>query len=885
MASIEDLGDTLENCSLENQIENEFQNLPDDEAKDLVTSLKSLECPFTWKPTVELPVDTLINKIEQKIEDIAEDEEGGFLWRTFVLNLVLCYEYYRKGSVDIALSKLNKMENILRKGKENSASNSCSIAIGGVEHIHLSCSCFLKLQKSDNVESVFHKIDPFSNMNDRNKASIWGTRAAVYMEYGYNGTKKSLEYIEKAIKLDENEAEWHFLRGKALGRSRRIDNFNEVPEDIEIESLKRAVDLSQNVSYMIFLAQVYREKAYMLYTLHKDDMNKYKSKCENMNNDSYSLFKDALDRGKNYVHVNIRCAQNFLKFPKPFRDLKLAHDCILTALRLAHNNALVNHVAAQYYERIEDMEKAKDHYMKAAEHGAFGASMDWIKLNWKLHSGYDPLNWNVVPDYDIMPQFLIVLDRHKQNYSQHDTYCQIGSYWYFIRNSFKEALKWWKKPLDEDPASNKLKTHKCILIKMQAPVSIHDIIFDEARLQLKNESISSEDHELFSGLISEYLKSRPPRSPLSWRDKILGEIKEDLLKRSRLSNRGQTGTGREHAKSNQNWREEHRENDQNEETLEVKSGDWHSSNKNVNVKSNESMSMLSKNWSDFFSAESRQKGGDGLVRRGFRRDHSRNEGNSGNRDYRSKPSLNDSNSMERERLTRGPSRNGNSFANRDFKEDSSRSSIDGFKSEEYRLRPSRNGNKSENMELRAGSMQNVYGGFKRKDLGGKPSRNVNDSVNRDFSSIPKWTANKGSEMEDLGNRFSRNGGNSVNKNPKSSPSWRGNSGFERENSGDGSPRNGTNFVNRDFKSRPLQSENGNFERENLGVVHPKNESNSVNKGFSSRSSKNKNMFANINFRSRPTGDANGSFCRVDLRDRHSQNENQSVRKNFRTEST
>ena len=62
----------------------------------------------------------------------------------------------------------------------------------------------------------------------------------------------------------------------------------EIPAREEIKALEKAVELTKNPSFIIFLAQVYREVSFRVYSAHKHD---------------FALFKKELDK------LNIRCVE------------------------------------------------------------------------------------------------------------------------------------------------------------------------------------------------------------------------------------------------------------------------------------------------------------------------------------------------------------------------------------------------------------------------------------------------------------------------------------------------------------------------------------------------------------------------------------------------
>jgi hypothetical protein len=93
------------------------------------------------------------------------------------------------------------------------------------------------------------------------------------------------------MELDPQEGEWHFLFGKSLGRIRRVDNYTEVPAQEELIALEKAVRLTRNPSFIIFLAQAYREVSFRVYSLHRSDLSLFEKKLDGMNRRSSELYR------------------------------------------------------------------------------------------------------------------------------------------------------------------------------------------------------------------------------------------------------------------------------------------------------------------------------------------------------------------------------------------------------------------------------------------------------------------------------------------------------------------------------------------------------------------------------------------------------------------
>jgi hypothetical protein len=161
-----------------------------DDGSLLQEQLKSLECPFTWKIQItrDKP-DFVISRINEKVEEIEED---AFPWRKFNLTLVLCYEHFRKGEHSASWAKQRICEQILDpsepKGEYESFFHATKDAL---LHVVNSCKCHLLFETGvlNKARQILQKVHKFEEMDNQCKAAIWGIRAAVSMEYGYEGTK------------------------------------------------------------------------------------------------------------------------------------------------------------------------------------------------------------------------------------------------------------------------------------------------------------------------------------------------------------------------------------------------------------------------------------------------------------------------------------------------------------------------------------------------------------------------------------------------------------------------------------------------------------------------------------------------------------------------
>ena len=158
-----------------------------DEKSNLEELLQTLQCPFTWKLEHRDNPEQILDRINEKINEI--EEEISFQWCHFILTLALCYEYHRRKNIDSAFDELRKCEAIVNNSdcKETFYQSTRNALL----HVVLACKCYLYLEKGDldKVKMVLDKICKEEEMDNPCKAAIWGIKAAVSMEYGYEGTK------------------------------------------------------------------------------------------------------------------------------------------------------------------------------------------------------------------------------------------------------------------------------------------------------------------------------------------------------------------------------------------------------------------------------------------------------------------------------------------------------------------------------------------------------------------------------------------------------------------------------------------------------------------------------------------------------------------------
>ncbi len=141
---------------------------------------------------------------------------------------------------------------------------------------------------------ILRQVPSVSDMNKPNRAALYGLKAAYYAEYGLYGTKMALNFAVKAQEMDAENFLWYFLKGKLLGRVRRVEKPFDIPSEVEREALETALQKGCDPAYLIFIAEVYRETAFHLFRKRRDEGTlypQYKNQIDAMNAKSADLYR------------------------------------------------------------------------------------------------------------------------------------------------------------------------------------------------------------------------------------------------------------------------------------------------------------------------------------------------------------------------------------------------------------------------------------------------------------------------------------------------------------------------------------------------------------------------------------------------------------------
>ncbi|RZF34368.1 hypothetical protein LSTR_LSTR008907 [Laodelphax striatellus] len=271
---------------------------------------------------------------------------------------------------------------------------------------------------------------------------------------------------------------------RSTGRIRRKKfPFRSIPEDEE-KFCRTAYELcSYNPTYMMYIAQITREKATSLFNDYRNGWSKMsptdprKMRVQSLNEEASNLYQELIRLNENDIHILCRCAFGMVKLPEPYRCLGLAVGALAKALKISPNNPIANHYSGLIYVRyLKDNEEGMKYLKIAASLNVYGAHADLMRLEYSIdRKNYDPI-----------PELTELLNKYKDNVGE--TNAQIASWYFFNKLDLNKAWQYLKE-VTIDPAP---RAHKSLFLRMNNPCDLFEVMFDEVKLTLAQQKYENE---------------------------------------------------------------------------------------------------------------------------------------------------------------------------------------------------------------------------------------------------------------------------------------------------------------------------------------------------------------------------------------------------------
>ncbi|KAE9544722.1 hypothetical protein AGLY_000264 [Aphis glycines] len=450
--------------------------------------------PVAWQKKFKvcgnLSKDVLFDNLDMKA--ITQDQYGmehdtlpEFIkWKLFGYNIVICYEYIAKGNANKALNIIDEIENILSSiGNKDPFLKSIKIALN---HITFSMKGYLLELCSIKNMVLEHFIMP-NNMNNANKAGLFGIQSLFFYEYGLPCAQIAKDSALKALSLNENEAEWYFLMARVLTYwQRTCGNYFECSEQ-EIKASEMAVKIGNKDHHKLHLIHIYHRMS--------KNMNKNKNAKNEILEKALKLLIEVIDSTKDYLLLK-NCLLSLAKIAqnKDYNnDVIIILEQLIDVLEYSDNGYVHGAIGNYYLFNKRDYVKANFHLKKAYDVKSFGCSIDYIYTFFKINPETAPVEQMLV---DLLKTFPHPVHQEK-------LLSQIVSYLILTKNDLIRALEYIPMLLNIKNVTcvYSLMTHRTKFSNYTKDVKLIDVLSEELSLALSSTKLSTDDKKKVTEVI------------------------------------------------------------------------------------------------------------------------------------------------------------------------------------------------------------------------------------------------------------------------------------------------------------------------------------------------------------------------------------------------
>ncbi|XP_060877932.1 uncharacterized protein LOC132950465 [Metopolophium dirhodum] len=399
-------------------------------------------------------------------------------WKLFGYNIVICYEYIAEGKPNKALEIIGEIENILKCIESNDIFlKSIKIALN---HITFSMKGYLLKLCSNETMALEHFIMP-NNMNNANKAGLFGIQTLFFYEYGLSCAQIAKDCALKALSLNGTEAEWYFLMAKVLTNwQRTCGNYFECSEQ-EITASEMAVKLGNKDHHKLHLIHIYHRMS--------KNMNKNINAKNKILDEALRLLIEVIDNTKDLLLLK-NCLLSLSKFSqnKEYNnDITIILDQLIEALEHSDNGYVHGAIGNYYLFNKKDYIKANFHLKKAYDVRSFGSSIDYIFTFFKINPKTAPIEQMMV---DLLKSFPHPVHQEK-------ILSQIISYLLLTENDIIRALKYIPMLFSIKNVTSiySIQTHRTKFSNYTIEVNLLNVISEKLSVALRNTTLSTDDQK------------------------------------------------------------------------------------------------------------------------------------------------------------------------------------------------------------------------------------------------------------------------------------------------------------------------------------------------------------------------------------------------------
>ncbi|XP_065220633.1 uncharacterized protein LOC135845746 isoform X2 [Planococcus citri] len=457
----------------------------------------SIESIFHWKPTLKRE-----NLHEFEFEP---QKDNDFNFFNFAIRQVKCYHIH-EDDLNSALDIISDLETEALNWSKNKKEDLFAKIKEAYIHLIFASKMYLLKKNPQQVSKIIGKITPIDDMDKFNKAAIYATRSLVLILCSNEGIEKSIVYIDKALNLDAENAQWISLKALYLRKHRESINPIEPPSMMEKELFESAYKKEPtNIVYKLQVADMYVELSEHILKQSSDQydyvfpnnisLNDHtRFEADSKIGKAVEYYEGAAKKYPEESYVLFCCARGFIRLPSQHQNIKLARTLLHEGLKKNPKSIKGHLTMALILEQYdENIEKAKWHLEICQKLDSFDADLVMIRILHKTEdlasSGFKALQ--------------ALAEKYTEKLKLAVIYSQMVSFYLFIKYDLIKACHYTEKFYQLNSASTCMKIHRSIFLDYPTPFCLIDVLMDEIKYKKRTprspDSIRQicEDFEIF----------------------------------------------------------------------------------------------------------------------------------------------------------------------------------------------------------------------------------------------------------------------------------------------------------------------------------------------------------------------------------------------------
>ncbi|XP_050544972.1 uncharacterized protein LOC126907613 [Daktulosphaira vitifoliae] len=463
--------------------------------------INSLQCLFSWKlnrNTAHNIMKCIIDKYDNQTLNLSIPE---FTFEKFIGNIIICFELFQNNDCEMAQIKMIELYKWIEIQDNRGEEFYLSIQIG-LKHIVL--STFAQILITTNCVKEYQwlldEIIPFENIEFKSKAAIYAVHAAVLVEYGEKicDFKKAKKYAKEACNLDSTNAQWQYVYSQVLAAHRYFlfkDQLFSNPTKNEICLVQNAVILSKENEEKINFHKFTLEWDIIINNFYRTVDKKSAAKNKELNEIIYEVIQAICKKEVNNSYFINWCKRTLMTVPIMVDNVILGKKLLKNALKMAPNNLVLLNAVEIATDFFNENDKLNNFFMNIAPEKENSLSNELQLIVDQHNIGKDaiPLLISLLKNVDGFDLWIIL--------------AQICSYNIIYKKNLRVGVDNFMMLIENKPIdTNDLIVHHYSIFMSNKKINLAELINNEIRLTIKNNSVTFNDMLYYLKVLSKILE-------------------------------------------------------------------------------------------------------------------------------------------------------------------------------------------------------------------------------------------------------------------------------------------------------------------------------------------------------------------------------------------